>query len=163
MLLATEIRESLRAGCHRGRALTTSVLLRGSAPRLQSQSRRHDLGTTCPATPGTLPPPGTPFDFTVSLMQSGALELKWKCNNPEGTSGTIYEVRRAGTFVGATGVRTFVDETLPGTSPVMYQVTAIRSTSRGNPAQFTVTFGTGGGGFAITGVSGENTTVKMAA
>ena len=119
-----------------------------------------------PATPGTTPPPGTPFDFAVGLLQNGALELRWKCNNPEGTSGTIYEVKRGGQFIGATGVRTFTDETLSsGSSPVTYQVTGVRSTSRGNPAQFTVTFGMGGGGFAITSVTGENTTVgvKMAA
>ena len=35
-----------RVTCHRGLALKTSVLPRGSAPRLQSQSRWHDLGAT---------------------------------------------------------------------------------------------------------------------
>ena len=116
-----------------------------------------------PAIPGTTPPPGTPSNFTVGLLANGALELKWKCINPEGVSGTIYEVRRNGQFIGASGIKSFTDETLPGTSPVVYQVTAVRSTSRGNPAQFTVTFGTGGGGLAITSVQGGNTTVKMAA
>jgi len=29
-----------------------------------------------PATPGTTPPPGTPFEFTVGLLQNGALALK---------------------------------------------------------------------------------------
>ena len=118
-----------------------------------------------PATPGTTPPPGTPNTFTVNLLETGALELKWKCLNPEGVSGTIYEVRRNGQFIGASGIKSFTDDTLPGTSPVVYQVTAVRSTSRGNPAQFTVTFGTGGGGLAITSVQGGNTTVgvKMAA
>ncbi|MFZ2875058.1 MAG: hypothetical protein WAZ94_11325 [Phycisphaerales bacterium] len=125
-----------------------------------------------PATPGTTPPPGTPFEFTVGLLQNGALELKWKCNNPSGTVGTIYEVKRsigggAMTFVGASGVKTFTDDTLPnGAMPATYQVTAVRSTARGNPAQFTVNFGIGGGGgFAITSVT-EGTVaspVKLAA
>lgn len=129
-----------------------------------------------PATPGTTPPPGTPFDFTVGLLQNGSLELKWKCNNPSGTSGTIYEVsRRVGgattgpfQYVGPTGVKSIIDDTVPSNSgPITYQITAIRSTrggvERGNPGQFTVTFGMGGGGLAITNVSGENVNAKIAA
>ncbi len=46
---------------------------------------------------------------------------------------------------------------------VTYQITAVRSTARGNPAQFTVNFGIGGGGFAITSVTTESSPVKMAA
>lgn len=121
-----------------------------------------------PATPGKTPPPGTPFEFTVGLLQSGALELKWKCNNPAGTQGTMYEIKRrlgaAGAFeyVGATGIKSFTDETLPaGNSAVTYQITAVRSTVRGNPAQFTVTFGVGGGLFIAD--TNEETGVKMAA
>jgi hypothetical protein len=109
------------------------------------------------------------------LLQTGALELKWKCNNPSGTQGTIYEVKRqiggvgsgGFVFVGASGVRSFTDDTLPsGSAPVTYQITAVRSTARGKPAQFTVNFGIGGGGgFAITSITGasEGTSVKMAA
>ncbi|MBM4108026.1 MAG: hypothetical protein FJ255_04340 [Phycisphaerae bacterium] len=124
-----------------------------------------------PATPGVTPPPGTPFAFTVGLLQNGALELKWKCANPSGTQGTIYEVKRsiggppagALTFVGATGVKSFTDETLPsGSAPVTYQITAVRSTSRGSPAQFTVNFGIGGPGLTIASVV-EGGPVKMAA
>lgn len=119
-----------------------------------------------PAQGGPTPPPGTPFDFAVGLLQDGSLELKWKCSNPAGTQGTIYEVKRqlnGGTmqFVGATGVKTFVDDTLPsGATPVTYQITAVRSTARGNPAQFIVNFGMGGGGLTIASVSPE---MKMAA
>ncbi|MBL0870359.1 MAG: hypothetical protein IBJ18_07280 [Phycisphaerales bacterium] len=117
-----------------------------------------------PATPGTIPPPGTPNDFTVGLLQNGAVELKWKCANPSGAQGTVYEVKRrsgaAGNFVyvGSTGVKNFVDETVSaGTASVTYQVTAIRSTQRGNPAQFTVNFGIGGVGGG-PGVGGETIT-----
>jgi hypothetical protein len=104
-----------------------------------------------PATPAPVPPPGTPTDFTVNLMQDGTLELKWKCPNPSGAGGTIYQLqRRAGaatewTFAGATGSRRFVDASLPaGAAPVTYMITAVRSTAAGNPAQFTVNFGAGG-------------------
>ncbi len=123
-----------------------------------------------PSVGGVTPPPGTPLDFTVGLLQNGALELKWKCNNPTGTAGTIYEVKRqigggAFTFIGATGIKTFTDDTIPaGSSPCTYQVTAVRSTARGNPAQFTVNFGIGGGGMVIASVmGGTGADVKMAA
>jgi len=125
-----------------------------------------------PTSPSAAPAPGTSFDFTVGLLQNGAVELKWKCSNPIGTQGTIYEVKRkiGGSaaapfeFVGATGVRTFVDETIPtGSSPCTYQVTAVRSTARGNPAQFTVNFGVGGLGMTISGITGTTANVKIAA
>jgi hypothetical protein len=127
-----------------------------------------------PAVPAPVPPPGTPSDFAVNLMQDGTLELKWKCANPTGASGPIYQVqRRVGaaaefTFVGAAGARRFVDATLPaGASPVTYQITAVRSTASGNPAQFTVNFGAGGagGGPSIASVVSGNggASVKMAA
>lgn len=126
-----------------------------------------------PATPGTTPPPGTPFDFSVTLMGDGSLGLRWKCNNPSGTVGTIYEVKRmvgrgGMQFVGASGVKSFTDETLPaGSTPVTYQITAIRSTSRGNPAQFVVNFGVGGGGgltiASVSNATSEDAGMKMAA
>ena len=123
-----------------------------------------------PAVPGTTPPPGTPFEFTVGLLQNGALELKWKCNNPSGTQGTIYEVKRrtgasgAFSYVGSSGVRTFTDDTVAAGSPgVTYQITAVRSTQRGNPGQFTVSFGVGGGpGLTIASIT-EGGPMKMAA
>lgn len=123
-----------------------------------------------PADPSTVPPPGTPFDFVIGLLQSGALEIRFKCVNPTNSVGTIYEIRRKiGTsmsapfeFVGATGARRFTDETLTaaavtaGGGAVGYQITAVRSTTRGNPGQFTVSFGvgSGGGGFVLTGMQG---------
>lgn len=122
-----------------------------------------------PPVPGTVPPPGTPSNFTVGLLQNGSVELRWRCENPAGSGGTIYEVRRrTGTsteapfvFVGAVGTRTFVDGTIPsGASPVAYEITAVRSTTRGAPAQFTVTFGVGGGsGFVVS----STPEVKLAA
>lgn len=128
-----------------------------------------------PAAPSPVGPPGTPYDFTLALMQSGELELRWKCNNPDGASGTIYEVtRRTGTsttlpfaFIGATGTRVFIDDSVPaGTPTVTYQITAARSTRRGNPAQFNVNFGVagGGGGMFVASVTDANgQPMKMAA
>jgi hypothetical protein len=105
------------------------------------------------APPSPAPPPGTPYQLEVSLLQTGALKLRWKCQNPSGTSGTVYEVFRRNQpgapfqYIGALGGRSFTDETLPsGSASVTYQITAVRSTVRGNPAQFTINFGIGGGG-----------------
>lgn len=114
-----------------------------------------------PATPGTVPPPGTPFDFKVELFQNGSIELKWKTKNPAGSTGTIYEILRqidggAFVFVGNPGDKVFTDSAVPaGSASVTYQVTATRSTSRGNPAQFTVNFGANG-----ATVTGESVTLE---
>jgi hypothetical protein len=106
-----------------------------------------------PATPSPVGPPGTPTDFAIELLQNGALTLKWKCANPPGAVGTIYQVyRKIGSavdfsFIGASGGRKFIDSTLPAIAGgVTYQITAVRSTSVGNPAQFNVNFGVGGAG-----------------
>lgn len=121
-----------------------------------------------PATPGVTPPPGTPFDFKVELLQNGALDLRWKCKNPAGVGGTMYEVLRqvsggSFSFVGAPGEKSFVDDTVPsGVSPVTYQITAVRSTARGNPAQFIVNFGAGGQTIASV-TTMDSASMKMAA
>ena len=125
-----------------------------------------------PAMPGPIPAPGTPTDFVASIDQSGAVKLTWKCPNPSGIGGTIYEVRRrtgANTnpfnFVGFNGKREFVDGELPaGSTGVTYKVIATRSTLRGNPAEFNVNFGvSGGGGMFIASTSMGDGEMKMAA
>lgn len=134
-------------------------LIKGFANNQPNPDHVYDLAQIPPpASATTAPPPGTPSDFVVELLQNGTVKLKWKCQNPPGTSGTIYEVRRragqtAGSpfvFIGATGVREFEDDTLPaGGGPgggVTYEITAVRSTSRGNPATWNVTFGHASGG-----------------
>ena len=103
-----------------------------------------------------LPPPGKPDRFKVRLRQDGTLELSWTCKNPKGSQGTIYEVWRqdgggaggaaggALRFIATAGVKKFVDETIPaGTASVIYQVIAVRSTRRGVPATYSVSFGVG--------------------
>lgn len=121
-----------------------------------------------PGTPSPVGPPGLPYAFAVSLDQSGAVTLKWKCTNPAGATGTVYEVRRrigaAGSFafLGAVGIRSFTDDTIPaGSTGVTYEITAVRSTKRGMPGQFNVNFGVGGDG--ITFATVEDTTAKLAA
>jgi hypothetical protein len=100
-----------------------------------------------PRAPGTPPPPGTPFAFAVNLLENGALSLKWKNRNPRGTGGTLYEVSRQiddgpFVFVATTGTRAFTDAAVPaGSALVTYEITAARSTARGNPARLSVRLG----------------------
>lgn len=122
-----------------------------------------------PALPGPRPAPGQPTDFVVQLDATGALNLAWKCPNPAGTSGTIYQVwRRIGStgdfsYIGGSGTRSFVDATLPaGSSSVTYQIQAVRSTVVGPWAQFNVNFGVSGGGVMTASVA-EGVPAKIAA
>jgi hypothetical protein len=124
-----------------------------------------------PATPTPVGPPGRPMDFSVALTEEGYVMLSWKCANPTGSQGTVYEVQRkigSGSFeyLSSSGKKSFTDETLPaGSSGVTYQITAIRSTKRGLPGQFNVNFGVGGGGMFIASTSEthEAGPMKMAA
>lgn len=106
-----------------------------------------------PASPGSLPPPGTPTGFHVELLQTGSIVLSWKCDNPAGSVGTMYQVRRrvhgrsgdAFEHLALCGERTFTDNDIPvGTGTLTYEVTAVRSKRRGQPARFNVNFGAQG-------------------
>ncbi|QOJ14759.1 MAG: hypothetical protein HRU75_08955 [Planctomycetia bacterium] len=111
-----------------------------------------------PATPAPMPPPGQPTDLTITLTPAdGALQLRWKCVNPPGASGTSYLIRRRlpgqseWTFLGVSGRKDFVDDTLnAGPDSVQYTVQGQRSGSTGPlSAVFTVYFGRmPGGGFS---------------
>jgi hypothetical protein len=123
-----------------------------------------------PATPSPRPAPGTPANFTVDLFQDGSLELKWKCANPAGSSGTIYQVWRRveadGQFeyLGGSGLRKYIDNTIPaGSSQVTYQIQAVRSTAVGAFAQFNVNFGTNSAGSFTASVSEDDQSPKLAA
>jgi hypothetical protein len=103
-----------------------------------------------PAQPSPIGEPGKPTQFNIELSSVGSLTLKWKCKNPKGSVGTMYQVWRriaaptgSGqlTQLGVSGEKKLVDYTLPaGASEVMYQVQAFRSTKAGPWAQFTVNF-----------------------
>lgn len=106
-----------------------------------------------PAAPGSGPPPGTPFDLRLRLHQDGALELRWRCSNPRHARGIVYEIMRStgepgapSEYLGAVGTRRFVDRTLAAAAgaEIVYRITAVRSTSRGDPAEFIVRLGAGG-------------------
>jgi hypothetical protein len=103
---------------------------------------------------GRIAPPGTPKNFSVALRPTGSLLIKWACDNPRGSVGTVYEVRRRigdhGDFerLAMRGKKTFTDTTipaplppLPGTASITYEITAIRSTGRGTPGRYVVYFG----------------------
>lgn len=116
-----------------------------------------------PATPSAAPPPGTPYKFAVTLNQDGGVGLRWRCDNPPGTRGTVYEVRRGENggpmaFLATTGQRQFLDETIPANAgPLVYEVTAVRSTRRGRPGRFNLRFGSAGEGASEdAGLGGVN-------
>lgn len=113
-----------------------------------------------PATPTPVGAPGKPFDFGVVLNEDGSLQINWKCNNPSGAGGTMYQVfRRDGdegefNYLGGTGKKLFLDETIPaGTANVVYKIQAVRSTKAGLWGQFLVNFGVSGATVTVQSVS----------
>lgn len=127
-------------------------------------------GLPVPAAPTPVAPPGTPRDFVVGISTTnGAVELKWKCQNPVNGPGTVYMVERevnngARQFCGlAGGEKSYTDATLPiGTDRVSYFVTGQRSGVRGVTAEVSVRFGTIGGNATATFVEVPSQS-KMAA
>ena len=122
-----------------------------------------------PATPAPVPPPGTPYQFKVELLPEGQLVFTWKCNNPAGASGTVYQVYRRDTptaeptFLGIAGIRKFIDESVPTGQPqIGYVIQATRSTAIGVEGNFAVRFGTTSAG-AMTASIVETAPAKMAA
>lgn len=106
-----------------------------------------------PADPTHRDPPGTPTDLKLELTPTGILLMKWKCNNPRGLGGTMYQVYRRHTPLGAflplggTGSKSFTDDSIPaGSTQLTYQIQAVRSTALGIAAEFNVNFGINSGG-----------------
>jgi hypothetical protein len=139
----------------------TSSIIRavGSKAKISGDGIYALASLPVPATPSPKPAPGKPFDPTVALAETGAITLGWKCNNPEGSSGTIYQVWRQTDgstleYLGGSGTKDFVDETIPaGTATVMYQIQGVRSTVVGEFATFNVKFGSGGSAASIEEVA----------
>jgi hypothetical protein len=102
-----------------------------------------------PATPAPVGDPGTPNTFKAAINADGALGIKWKCTNPTGCTGTVYQIWRKCDggemlYLGGTGAKEFTDDTIPtGTSSIVYQIQGVRSSSAGPWAQFNVNFGLG--------------------
>lgn len=118
-----------------------------------TDQQKANLGLSVRATPTPRPAPGMPTDFRVELFQNGSIGLKWKCANPAGAPGPVYQVwRRTGTTgeficLGGAGERRFLDGTVPaGAASVTYRIQAARSTAVGPWADFTVSFGVTSGG-----------------
>ena len=139
-----------------------------------TNAQRIDLGLAVRPTPAPRPAPGMPNRFTVALAGNGSLTLKWKSNNPKGSSGTMYQIwRRLGaatstatfTYIGATGQKQFQDSTIPaGTASLTYQLQAVRSTAVGAWAQYNVSFGVSNGGPVVGAVEQvENIAPRLAA
>jgi len=97
---------------------------------------------------------------------SGAVTIKWKCTNPVGAGGTVYQIFRsldAGAtfeYLGGTGGKSYTDQTIPpATAQVQYKLQAVRSSSVGAWALCVVKFGAG----AATVESSESDAPRLAA
>ncbi|MEQ8316330.1 MAG: hypothetical protein RIE77_10675 [Phycisphaerales bacterium] len=108
----------------------------------------EDAQIPAPADPTPRPAPGTPTLFTITLEQSGALQVDFKCPNPPRVGALTYRVERSigaqqpFVFLLNAKERSFTDGTVPsGSGDVTYRVTAQSSTKDGAPGYFTVRFG----------------------
>jgi len=149
--------EARAAMCKMAALLTQRI---NGHPGLTDQDRT-ELGISVRKKPSPLGPPGTPTAFNAKLQTPGSLELTWKCDNPRGSTGTIYRISRRLTEdgpwvnIGQSGVKRFIDTTLPpGTVGLMYEIQATRSTCAGSPARFAVNFGVSGA-FPISRIGGD--------
>lgn len=122
-----------------------------------------------PATPGPIGPLGQANNVAASLDGNGGLLIKWKCTNPKSAGGTTYQVwRRIGTageytFLANVGVKEFVDSTVPASvSSLTYKIRAVRSTSAGPWATFSIEFGVGAG-MTVSMIDSDTAPNKMAA
>ena len=110
----------------------------------------EDAQIPAPAKPSPRPAPCTPTLFAISLEQSGALTVRFKCPNPPRVSASTYRVERSigaqapFVFLVNAKERSFTDATVPpGSVDVTYRITAQTSTKDGPPAYFTVRFAAG--------------------
>ena len=96
--------------------------------------------------------PGTPYSLKTTLLPMGELVLRWKCDNPRGSVGTMYQVWRSvlgeggamgpWAFVGAVGEKSIRDQSVPaGASMLLYRIKAMRSKKTGREAMFPVRLG----------------------
>lgn len=160
------LKTAVRAMSNAGMAIVDQI--RGKA-RIAGGDAIYNLAEVAvPATPGTIGPPGTPTNCKAEVLPNGTLVLGWKCENPAGSSGTVYQLSRqlggTGPFVylGGTGRKKFEDDSIPeGTSLVTYAIQAVRSTAVGVEQQFTVKFGPNVSGGTVTTV--VNAPARLAA
>lgn len=131
-----------------------------NAPNPLTVYNLAQINPPAPASPA--PPPAQPTELAVQLDAAmGALILSWKATNPANTGGTSYMIRRrmpgesAFTFIGVTGTKSFVDDTIVGcVDSVQYTVQGTRSNLVGPVSSiFTVNFGQSPDGAATVSVS----------
>jgi hypothetical protein len=171
---AKEANEVWRSAKAANRAIATAGVktVRTFASRSSNPTEVYTLsGVPAPKTPNFGVPPGTPGSVTVALdVNTGALDVRFECNNPPGLSGTVYVVNRAvstvaqpnvfGPFqqVAITSTKRFVDASLiAGTPRIQYIITAQRGSLVGAPSlPVLVSFGRpgAGGGGGVGGVGG---------
>jgi hypothetical protein len=141
----------------KAKARLLAKLIDGTATVTNGQ--REALGLSVRKTPAAKGNPGTASNFKVALNGDGSIDLTWKCNNPRGTTGTMYQIFRgfdgaegAFEYLGGVGEKKYHDDTIPaGTTSVTYKIQAVRSTAVGGWAVFNVSFGmASGGGGAMT-------------
>jgi hypothetical protein len=125
-----------------------------------TDAQKTALGLNVRKTPSPMGAPGTAYDMKVKLMGDGSIDMGWKCNNPTGSTGTIYQIfRRTGAaedfeYVGGVGSKKFHDTTIAaGTAVVTYKIQAVRSTAVGDWAEFSVNFGSSASGAMIASVT----------
>lgn len=119
-------------------------------------------GISPPAPPGTVGTPAQPTNLKVSLNPTGSLTLTWKATQPEGSTHTVYLIKRklpgqnSYTLVDTVGGKRFTDNTLPiGVDGVSYIVQSKRGEDRSLDSEaVSITFGSvagGPGGFGQPG------------
>ena len=135
-----------------------------------TNTQKIDLGLSVRSTPTPVGAPSTPYKLVANLRPDGSIEFTWKCDNPAGCNGVIYQVYRkidstgAYEYIGGTGERKFTDMSVPQAVPsVMYQIQATRSTAVGVAAEFTVNFGVNSGGVVTATVANATKPAKIAA
>jgi hypothetical protein len=121
-----------------------------------TDEQKIELGLNVRAIPAPRPAPGQPNTFKAMLVPGeAALEITWSCANPPGTQGTIYQVYRQTTpgewvHLGDSGLKKFIDATVPAAAQLTYKVRGLLSTVAGLWGTFVVTFGAEGFGGAKT-------------
>lgn len=123
-----------------------------SKARLTGDDSIFPLATLpAPAAKRPMGAPGTPSKLLTDLHGDGSLGLRWECKNPRGSCGTIYHLyRRVGRngrfeYLGLSGEKQYTDKTIPnGATWIEYEIQAVRSTAKGERANFPVAFGTNG-------------------
>lgn len=172
-LAAKAASEAWREAKKNNRTFASSTVknIRTFASRSTTPAEVYQLaGVPAPKTPNFGVPPGTPGNVSVALdVNTGALDVRFECNNPPGLSGTVYVVSRCNSTaaqptvfgpwqqVAITSTKRFVDTTLvAGTPSIQYRIVAQRGSVVGNTSlPVTVSFGRVGNGTGFTVTNGE--------